>query len=259
MAMNFGERGFEGAFAVAAFALLFAGTAAAGAQPKRQATRPEALYRNYCSVCHGDRGDGRSGARASLVPPPRDFTDPRLRGTLARETMIAVTREGKPGTAMVGWKTQLSDPEIVAVVDYIRTNFMRLSSGAAAAASANAVRETSVRADMSLPMPKGLKGNREPGGRFYHANCASCHGAGGDGRGPRAYFINPKPRNFRAPDARAALNRPALFAAIAMGRNGTEMPAWSKVLSDQQLADVAEYVFHEYIRSGETHGAPGGK
>lgn len=243
-------KNIEHGAAAGALALLLAAAASPGAAaPESEAKGPEALYRSYCSVCHGDRGDGRSGARASLSPPPRDFTDPRSRGTLGREAMIAVTREGKSGTAMVGWKTQLSDAQIAAIVDYIRITFMRLPGEASATPAPSAI-GTSAGTDMSLPLPKGLKGDATRGGRFYRANCVACHGVNGDGRGPRAYFINPKPRNFRSSEARALLNRPALFSAISMGRNGTEMPAWSKVLSDQQLADLAEYVFREYVRGG---------
>ncbi|MBI2509228.1 MAG: c-type cytochrome [Betaproteobacteria bacterium] len=233
---------------------LFAGTswAAGGLEPAGKAgtMRPEAIYRNYCSVCHGDRGDGRSRARTSLVPPPRDFTDSRIRGELTREAMIVITREGKPGTAMVGWKTQLRDAEIEAVVDYIRSSFMRAAPAGIPGAPATAVRQPqpAVRADMSLPLPKGLAGNAERGGRFYQANCATCHGAQGDGQGPRAYFIKPRPRNFLDTQARATFNRPALFAAIAMGKPGTEMPAWGKVLDDQQMADVVEYVFRQFVQ-----------
>jgi len=40
-----------------------------------------------------------------------------------------------------------------------------------------------------------------------------------------------------------------LFAAVANGRNGSEMPAWNKVLDDQQIADVAEYVFQAFIQA----------
>ena len=35
------------------------------------------LYHDYCSVCHGDKGDGNSHAKQGLVPPPRDFTTPQ--------------------------------------------------------------------------------------------------------------------------------------------------------------------------------------
>lgn len=217
---------------------------------------PDALYHDYCSVCHGDRGDGRSRARASLVPPPRDFTEPRLAATLSRDAMIAITRDGKPGTAMVGWKTQLQDADIVAVVDYIRANFMRATPVPAAAppAAASQPRSGTARADLSLPLPYGLKGDAARGARFYAANCATCHGAHGDGQGPRAYFIRPRPRNFLDAPARASLNRPALYAGIALGRPGTEMPAWKTVIDDQQIADVSEYVFNAFIQSAAARG-----
>jgi len=241
--------------------------ALAAEQAPGREIRADLIYHNYCSVCHGDRGDGRSRAQQSLVPPPRGFTDASARSQLTREYMIAVVRDGKPGTAMVGWKTQLNDREVGAVVDFIRSAFMQPKPGPGAPAvagvsgtSAHGGRQrdaaatpgpagAAARVDMSLPLPKGLAGNAARGARFYADNCATCHGAKGDGQGPRAYFINPRPRSFVDSKSGGALNRPALFAAIAMGRQGTEMPAWSKVLDDQQIADVAEYVFRRFIRA----------
>jgi mono/diheme cytochrome c family protein len=84
------------------------------------------------------------------------------------------------------------------------------------------------------------------------ANCAACHGARGDGAGPRAYFINPRPRNFVEEASRARFDRPALYAAVSDGRVGTEMPAWSKVATAQQRADVSEYVFQTFVLGGPT-------
>jgi mono/diheme cytochrome c family protein len=43
------------------------------------------------------------------------------------------------------------------------------------------------------------------------------------------------------------LNRPVLFEAISNGRLGTNMPAWSKVLNNQEIANVAEFVFQNFI------------
>jgi mono/diheme cytochrome c family protein len=311
---------------------------------------PDAIYHNYCSVCHGDRGDGRSRAQNSLNPPPRDFTSA---GELSRDTMITIITHGKPSTAMVAWKTQLSAAEIEGVTDYIRKTFMvvaldpRLQRGKAVYAqnciachgprgqgsnlpiggskpardlaspqaraeltrermvssvtsgrpgtamagfggrlpvadieavvdyvrsalmvpqteisgtSAHAGRKGSPTpasaakasgADMKQPMPNGLKGDAVAGGRFYMANCATCHGAKGDGKGPRAYFIMPKPRNFIDPTFRAGFNRPAIYAATSTGRLGTEMPAWSKVLSNQEIANVSEFVFQRFIAPGQ--------
>ncbi len=331
------------AFAVAAFDAL-----PAPATGKSKQT-PEALYHNYCSVCHGDRGDGRSRATNSLVPPPKSFTTQEAIRDLSRERMILAVREGRPGTAMTGWKTQLDDKQIEAVVDYIRVTFMQpvvspavqrgraiyqgscavchgdQGQGAVWAAgnmripprdfrtpkAANELtRERMIAAvthgrpgtamsgfgsqlkkdeieavvdfvraafmmpashgisgvhahgsgapaaaDMALRFPKGLVGDARKGRVFYEANCATCHGAAGDGKGPRAYFINPKPRDFTSEAARATLNRPALFEATANGRLGAEMPAWNKVITDQQIANVAEYVFDAFIRPAPAKAA----
>ena len=101
---------------------------------------------------------------------------------------------------------------------------------------------------MTAGLPNGLKGDPKRGGAFYLANCATCHGAQGDGAGPRAYFINPKPRNFLEATSRARFNRVALYAAVSEGRNGSEMPAWKQVATAQQMADVSEYVFRTFVQ-----------
>jgi mono/diheme cytochrome c family protein len=141
------------------------------------------------------------------------------------------------------------------VVDYIRSAFMGADSAGISGTYAHGRPEAGHDAghhdrpaDMTAAMPKGLRGDAERGGRFYKANCATCHGVSGDGRGPRAYFINPKPRNFLHAASRAELNRPELFEHISEGVLGTEMPAWNKVLSPQQIADVGEYVFRAFIQ-----------
>jgi len=117
---------------------------------------------------------------------------------------------------------------------------------AAVPAKAVAQSATAV-ADMSLPMPLGLKGDPDKGRIFFMGNCFTCHGVAGDGDGPRAYFITPPPRNFLLETSRQRLNRPVLFEAIANGRLGTNMPAWGKVLNNQEIADVAEFVFLNFI------------
>lgn len=297
------------ALAIACFDAL---PAPAAGKPRQT---PEALYHNYCSVCHGDRGDGRSRAANSLVPPPKSFVTPEALRSMTRQAMIDAVRDGRPGTAMTGWTSQLDAAAIEAVVDYIRGAFMApLSSPAVqrgravyqsrcfachgeqgvfrSPQDAQLTRERMraavnhggrlkpeetdavvdyIRAAFMMPaapgisgvhahgggarppardaLPAGLAGDARRGRAFYAANCATCHGAAGDGKGPRAYFINPKPRDFTAPGARAALTRPALYAAIAQGRVGTEMPAWDKVLTPQQIANVAEYVYLAFIRA----------
>lgn len=234
------------------------------------ASRGRIVYSQNCSVCHGERGDGRSRAQGSLYPAPRDFTAPAARIELDRQRMLHAVTYGRADTAMAGFKTQLNTADIAAVVDYIRAGFMASPStegisgisaarggraAAAAAVPAAPVKAPALPAplpapNMAAPMPHGLKGDAARGGVFYMANCATCHGTSGDGRGPRAYFIMPKPRNFLHPAARAQFNRVALYTAVADGRLRTEMPAWRYVMAPQEMADVSEFVFQRFIAPG---------
>ena len=231
--------------------------AVAGSAPKE--TTPAALYQSYCSVCHGEQGNAQSRARASLNPPPVDFSQAGLGTTLTRERMILGVREGRPGTAMVGWKTQLNDAQIAGVVDYVRDKFMERAEPqtkasakppAAAAASATAALPDG----RPAPVPAALKGDKTIGSLLYGNNCVACHGKAGDGNGPRAYFISPRPRSFVSAESRAVFTRPVLVNSIAQGKRGTEMPSWDKVLSAQEIANIAEYVFQQFISPDNTAG-----
>jgi len=104
-------------------------------------------------------------------------------------------------------------------------------------------------ADMSIPMPKQLAGDIKAGKAFFMKNCFTCHGKTGKGDGPRAYFNIPRPRNFTSPESQQMLNRVRIFYGIKAGIVGTVMPAWGKVLSDQEIANVTEFVFQEFIQT----------
>jgi len=342
------------------------------ASQAEETIKPGLIYHNYCSVCHGDKGDGKSHAESSMSPPPKDFTLQQTARGLTRERMIYSISKGLPGTAMVGWNKQLSKKEIEAVTDYIREIFMpavgagdvsrgkklythtcsvchgddgrsakwgsnllssrprnfttaesrqQLSrerminsvthgvkdspmaafssqlnsdeiadvvdyirrafmqpdvtagiSGTRAhgkSSTADSHKNISNFSDMGvvnrrlLPknentpqlktanmratLPNKLKGNLETGHAMYLQNCVQCHGIKGDGEGPRAYFIFPRPRDFNRDNSRKRFNRPALYQSIAKGKLGTEMPAWDTVLTPQQIADISEYVFQSFI------------
>ncbi len=209
----------------------------------------KAIYVKHCSACHGDRGNTAVWARNGLNPPPRDFTRPEAREELSRERMITSVSYGRPGTAMMPFRSRLSRQEIEQVVDYVRVAFMGLGAEAGEPVPATvASPESPPVVDMDRPMPGGLQGDVARGEAFYQQNCFTCHGRKGDGRGPRAHFNYPRPRDFTSADSRSRFNRPRLFRAIAQGKRGSVMPAWQRVLDAQQIADVAEYVFQTFIR-----------
>lgn len=316
--------------------MLCAAAATAAQAQRADEVRPDLIYHNYCSVCHGDRGDGRSRARNSLNPPPADFTAPQARETLTRARMILALQHGRPGTAMTAWTTQLSQKEIEAVVDYIldtmvppapgtpRANGRALyaehcvgchgerGQGVTSSPSQAAPRPFTVAtpraamiatvaqgdsgrlrhgfagrlkpeeientvdyvlkslaptlapgvsgtyahggrgrdsvaasaAEASEPLPQGLAGSAQRGKLLYEKNCGACHGTHGDGNGPRSALLGARPRSLGA----APLNRPALYAAIADGKTGTDMPAWKTVLGRQSIADLSEYVWRAYFQ-----------
>ena len=215
------------------------------------------IYADYCSVCHGDAGQGAVWARDGLSPPPVDFTDKKIQASLSREHMIDAVSFGRPETAMTGWKDRLSDDQIATVVDYVINTFMpdlviatkdhQMATTTITSAHSHAS-HMHTEADMILPFPNDLHGDLARGKALYTFNCSVCHGEEGDGRGPRAYFINPKPRDFLHTKSRASLNRPTLFEAVSKGSLRTEMPAWDKVFDAQQIADVSEYVFKTFIK-----------
>ncbi len=217
------------------------------------------LYAQNCAVCHGDHGNGGRWT-AGMNVKPRDFTSERGRA-LSRDTMLNAVTHGRPGTAMASFKDQLSAQQMGDVVDYIRLAFMALPeeikglSGTYAhgkEAPPEPAKAEVTPVDMDAPMPQQLSGNLAAGRDFYMGNCFTCHGVNGDGQGPRAYFIRPKPANFFDDKYQQSFNREAVFKAIRDGKLGTEMPAWGKVLSDQQIADIAEFVFRAYIQGDKS-------
>lgn len=213
------------------------------------------IYEENCSACHGDKGNTAVWARGGLTPPPRNFTTEQARSELSRERMINSVTWGRPGTAMMSFRKRLSDEDIAAVVDFIRARFMRLGASTPAtrtgphpsAAAPVPHRPPVSTREAPVAYPGGLHGDVEAGRVFYQANCFSCHGRQGQGDGPRAHFNIPRPRDFTSPDSRRQFDRTRLFASIQNGKRGTVMPAWDKVLTQQQIANVAEYVYQTFI------------
>lgn len=78
----------------------------------------KALYEKHCLVCHGPQGKGDGPAGRLLKPPPPDFTSAASQKKSETELMLVV-EDGKPGTAMGPWKSQLSTVELRDVMSYL--------------------------------------------------------------------------------------------------------------------------------------------
>jgi hypothetical protein len=87
-----------------------------------------------------------------------------------------------------------------------------------------------------------------PGWPLYDRFCLPCHGSAGDGRGPAAPWLWPRPRDFtrgelkwRTTDVGVAPTRGDLAAAIRWGAGGTSMHGFAGWLDDaavERLVDV---------------------
>lgn len=81
------------------------------------------------------------------------------------------------------------------------------------------------------------RGDAKLGKIVYAKHCAACHGQKGDGLGSRSTLPN-----FTDAKAMAAKTDQELFNKISSGGKGTGMPAWNKVLSEQDRWHVLVYI-----------------
>jgi mono/diheme cytochrome c family protein len=148
-----------------------------------------ATFTEYCSICHGATAQG--------------FIGPRIAGINFGNTAVrAIVRHGLGGYGgMPAFSREsVSDRNIDNIVAYL----VSLGPPPAAAAPARAVADAATDAppaagSSAVGSSGGSGGDAAHGGMLFAANCASCHGAAGQGGfGPslkmrRAARTSPRP------------------------------------------------------------------
>jgi len=92
---------------------------------------------------------------------------------------------------------------------------------------------------------------------LYRRHCLHCHGVSGDGNGPTAPFLYPKPRDFRPGVYKFTSTngvkptRADLYKTIKEGLHGTSMPSFDALMTDDEIQQVIDYTLYLSIR-GET-------
>ena len=172
---------------IAAAGLLHAAAALAG-------NDGEAIYRYYCYQCHGYAGNAETLARASLEPPPRDFTSATVE-ELPIERIVETVLGGREGTAMVSFASVLDEDDARSVAAYIQQSFMQPERVDARYHSPEngwtdheryAAAFPFIDGSVPLSMPwESLTAEQRRGRRLYESACVSCHdqpntGASGD-------------------------------------------------------------------------------
>jgi len=79
------------------------------------------------------------------------------------------------------------------------------------------------------------------GKKLYEQNCALCHGANGDGKGPAGVALKPPPRTFNIPlnqwtYSKGDLNK--VFDIITKGVPNTAMVKWDQLSEQERWALV---------------------
>jgi cytochrome c oxidase cbb3-type subunit 2 len=100
----------------------------------------------------------------------------------------------------------------------------------------------------SLAARVHAQGAAEAGKKVYEQHCIQCHGEKGDGEGPAAVHLSPRPRDFtsgkfklRTTPSGALPTDSDLKRVVRMGMPYTSMPAWPQ-LSDAEVDGVVQYL-----------------
>ncbi|MDF2176893.1 c-type cytochrome [Aliiglaciecola sp. CAU 1673] len=175
-----------------------------------QAERAQANYKKYCVLCHGENREGHKNDHA-----------PSLRSLSLMESGIphGVLRPlsyGRAGTAMGGYLDEVGGPMTLDEI-WDLTYWLYWQSGAQ-------------RVKLSEnPVP----GDIAKGEEIYKKECASCHGANGEGTSAPA-LANP---SFLAHSKDEFIRY-----AIVNGRDGTPMPAFYEKLLMEDINNVTAYL-----------------
>ncbi|HLE44846.1 MAG TPA: c-type cytochrome, partial [Methylomirabilota bacterium] len=219
-----------------------------------------AVYIRNCMYCHGDNLDGGGHFAHGFNPTPANFVDPGTIAQLSEGYLFWRIAKGGPGlpkesapwnSAMPAWEDRLTEEEIWQVIYYLYA-----TTGAKPrvmdAGHAALPREPAAPSVASVLAPReaaAQAADETRGKQVYEQKCALCHGASGKGDGPAAELLLPRPRDFTAGKykIRSTLSgQPPsdedLVRVIKAGMPGTSMPAWEKVLKDDEVRAVVAYV-----------------
>ena len=96
---------------------------------------------------------------------------------------------------------------------------------------------------MSIPQTEAQV---ERGKLVYERRCVGCHGVKGDGNGPVATFLDPRPRNFttgafkfRTTPSGSLPTDGDLYRTLTRGVRWTAMPTWHEVPEKERIAVIA--------------------
>jgi len=210
------SRLFLSAISLSLIAMLYAGAGMAAGKTDSKAdirkvlskpvVRGGIVFKNYCILCHGYKGDGLSRAaklhgitNLEIKPQTREYYD-----KIIRKGGEAVGRS----SYMPLWEEELSEEQITDVVEYL-----------------------------AVVSDKAHRGEV-----VFKTNCILCHGVKGNGKGRASVLFDPPPADLTHSDKNDDYKRMIItMGGAAMGRSSV-MPIWGEQLSSQEIDDVVAYL-----------------
>ncbi|CAB3639884.1 c-type cytochrome [Achromobacter pulmonis] len=187
-----------------------------------------------CSSCHVQQGKKPLGA-----PYINSFNSfPQFNPRAGRDVTLADRINGCFQRSMNGKPLDKDSPEMAAMLAYMKWLAQDVPHGA------------KVQIKNAWPIDTKLVPDPARGKHLYAAQCASCHGAAGEGKRDRAGNIVFPPlwgdESFNIGAGLARTYKAAAFIRNSMPMGVNTHGNWGegKVLSDQDAVDVAEYFTH---------------
>ncbi|VAW10096.1 hypothetical protein MNBD_ALPHA09-1098 [hydrothermal vent metagenome] len=106
------------------------------------------------------------------------------------------------------------------------------------------------------PMPEATEAFVEQGRDIYFQRCSFCHGLLGDGEGPAAKYLDPRPRDFtlgtykfRTTESGELPTDKDLFRTVSRGLPGTAMQSFDRDLIKTGLTEEERWQVISYIKT----------
>lgn len=214
------------------------------------------LYFRACAPCHGIQGDGKGPAAKGFDPAPRNFRRGVYKfrttasGVLPLDVNLENTvREGVPGTEMPRWKGVLSEQDIKAVVQYVKT-----FSPYFADPDSQPLPEDIIEIPEDRPFEPSENSIADGKQIFIDQDCVKCHGKFGAGDGVEAnklvddWEVPIRPANLTLRHFKNGKHDRDIYRVFTTGLNGTPMPAFD------ELTDIQRWQLVDYVKSLEQKG-----
>ena len=219
------------------------------------------VYQEYCRQCHGSEGKGDGPGASGLEPKPAVHSQMAL-SDFPEDYLYNVVYHGGKAVGkspnMPDWGLTLPTQDIADVIAFLRNTFKgeEASAPAATPQMAKSTSKGCVQERKTKKAPDSYRTKKNPltvsqshiqaGKALFMKDakpvpCQMCHGKKGDGKGPGAGGMNPRPRDFTCSSMMNDIPDGQLFWIVKNGSPGTGMMAFRK-LKDDQIWQLVHYL-----------------